>query len=320
MTERLLTAREVADRLGLSIETVLRWAARGEFEGVVVYLLCRAIRFREDELEAWLDGAGDAATRSATHHAGRRPAGTLPTASSATYHRRRGGTEMPRLTTGSVYRTADGYGIRWPEDGSRPQRTGFATKTEARRWFAENVAPPARPRRAVTRHHLSTPSSTSSWPAMAPPWPSAPAATLERAARPGPRARSATGRWPSWKGPPPTSPRWRASLPDSLAPPAHRWRCARRSRAAVALALPGPQPGRRRRPQPGAARARSRCRSPPTSWPRSRSSSARSTGRSSCSPPRLGCGRTSGSALERRDLDRPARPCRRPRRVRRRRS
>ena len=48
---------------------------------------------------------------------------------------------MPRRTTGSVYRTADGYGIRWPEDGKRPQRTGFATKTEARRWFAANVAP-----------------------------------------------------------------------------------------------------------------------------------------------------------------------------------
>ena len=48
---------------------------------------------------------------------------------------------MPRRTTGSVYRTATGYGIRWPEDGRRPHQAGFATKTEARRWFAENVAP-----------------------------------------------------------------------------------------------------------------------------------------------------------------------------------
>jgi integrase len=48
---------------------------------------------------------------------------------------------MPRATTGSVFRTATGYGIRWPEDGRRPQRIGFATKTEARRWFAANVAP-----------------------------------------------------------------------------------------------------------------------------------------------------------------------------------
>src|SRR4051794_16659166 len=48
---------------------------------------------------------------------------------------------MPRTTAGSVYRTATGYGIRWPEDGRRPHRAGFATKTEARRWFAANVAP-----------------------------------------------------------------------------------------------------------------------------------------------------------------------------------
>jgi integrase len=48
---------------------------------------------------------------------------------------------MPRRTTGSVYRTATGYGIRWPENGRRPHQAGFKTKTEARRWFAANVAP-----------------------------------------------------------------------------------------------------------------------------------------------------------------------------------
>ena len=48
---------------------------------------------------------------------------------------------MPRRTIGSVYRTATGYGIRWPEDGRRPHRAGFETKTEARRWFAANIAP-----------------------------------------------------------------------------------------------------------------------------------------------------------------------------------
>ena len=54
---------------------------------------------------------------------------------------------MPRHTTGSVFATRDGYGIRWPEDGrggragGRRQRTGFRTKTEARKWFAEQVAP-----------------------------------------------------------------------------------------------------------------------------------------------------------------------------------
>jgi integrase len=48
---------------------------------------------------------------------------------------------MPRRTNGSVYTTATGYGIRWPERGRRPHRAGFKTKTEARRWFAVNVAP-----------------------------------------------------------------------------------------------------------------------------------------------------------------------------------
>jgi integrase len=42
---------------------------------------------------------------------------------------------------GSVFRTRKGdYGIRWPEGGKRPQKTGFPTKTAARRWFNENVS------------------------------------------------------------------------------------------------------------------------------------------------------------------------------------
>jgi integrase len=48
---------------------------------------------------------------------------------------------MPRRTNGSVYRTATGYGIRWPEAGARPHKAGFKTKTDARRWFAANIAP-----------------------------------------------------------------------------------------------------------------------------------------------------------------------------------
>ena len=48
---------------------------------------------------------------------------------------------MPRRTTGSVYRTSTGYGIRWPEQGRRRHRAGFRTKTEAHRWFADNVSP-----------------------------------------------------------------------------------------------------------------------------------------------------------------------------------
>jgi integrase len=48
---------------------------------------------------------------------------------------------MAAETRGSVFKTRNGYGIRWPENGGRPQRSGFATKKEARRWFARNVAP-----------------------------------------------------------------------------------------------------------------------------------------------------------------------------------
>ena len=42
---------------------------------------------------------------------------------------------------GAIYSTRDGVGIRWREDGRRAYRSGFRNKTEARRWFAENVAP-----------------------------------------------------------------------------------------------------------------------------------------------------------------------------------
>ena len=47
---------------------------------------------------------------------------------------------MPAEQRGSVFKTKTGVGIRWVEDGRRPQKTGFVTKTEARQWFAANVA------------------------------------------------------------------------------------------------------------------------------------------------------------------------------------
>jgi excisionase family DNA binding protein len=52
MTERLLTARELAELLSLSSETVLRWTRRGELPAF--RLPNGAIRFRRDELDAWL--------------------------------------------------------------------------------------------------------------------------------------------------------------------------------------------------------------------------------------------------------------------------
>lgn len=48
---------------------------------------------------------------------------------------------MPAQPTGSIFTSKDGYGIRWPENGKRPQQTGFRTKTEARAWFNANVRP-----------------------------------------------------------------------------------------------------------------------------------------------------------------------------------
>ncbi len=49
---------------------------------------------------------------------------------------------MPAEQRGSAYRTAKGWGIRWYElDGRRACRAGFATKTEARHYFEEQVRP-----------------------------------------------------------------------------------------------------------------------------------------------------------------------------------
>jgi excisionase family DNA binding protein len=52
MNDRLLTASDVAELLGFSPETVLRWTRRGELPAF--RLPGGAIRYREGELEAWL--------------------------------------------------------------------------------------------------------------------------------------------------------------------------------------------------------------------------------------------------------------------------
>ncbi len=77
MTGRLLTAREVADRLDVHPETVLRWTRRGEFDGVVLRLPGAALRYREDRFEAWLEERATTARGVVTRPAGRRPAGNL---------------------------------------------------------------------------------------------------------------------------------------------------------------------------------------------------------------------------------------------------
>ena len=54
MTERLLTTRQVADLLALSPETVLRRYRAGELPGYRI--ASNVLRFRQDEIEAWLEG------------------------------------------------------------------------------------------------------------------------------------------------------------------------------------------------------------------------------------------------------------------------
>jgi excisionase family DNA binding protein len=49
----LLTARTVADRLGVTPRTVLRWTRRGELPAI--RLPGGALRYDERDLDAWLD-------------------------------------------------------------------------------------------------------------------------------------------------------------------------------------------------------------------------------------------------------------------------
>jgi excisionase family DNA binding protein len=52
VNDRLLTAREVAERLSLTTETVLVWVRQG---ALPAFRLGRAIRFREGDLDDWLE-------------------------------------------------------------------------------------------------------------------------------------------------------------------------------------------------------------------------------------------------------------------------
>jgi excisionase family DNA binding protein len=53
MADGLLTARVLAEQLDVSAETVLRWARRREIP--CLHLPGGAVRFREREVERWLD-------------------------------------------------------------------------------------------------------------------------------------------------------------------------------------------------------------------------------------------------------------------------
>jgi excisionase family DNA binding protein len=65
VAERFLTARQVADRLGVAPDTILRWTRRGELPAV--NLPNRAIRFRQDDVDAYVEQVSS-----------RRPRASLP--------------------------------------------------------------------------------------------------------------------------------------------------------------------------------------------------------------------------------------------------
>ena len=70
----LLSAREVADMLGMSPETVLRWVRQGKLPAI--RLPGGAIRFREDDLDGWLAERATPGRGVVTHPGERRPAVT----------------------------------------------------------------------------------------------------------------------------------------------------------------------------------------------------------------------------------------------------
>ena len=81
MSGRLLTARDVAGWLSVSVETVLRWHRRGDLPGV--RLASNVLRFEELELELWLErrkGQGQAPPSARALAGADSTAGPEPTA------------------------------------------------------------------------------------------------------------------------------------------------------------------------------------------------------------------------------------------------
>lgn len=143
---------------------------------------------------------------------------------------------MTRPVTGSVYATPNRkYGIRWTETvggvKKRPCKEGFKTKTAAREWFAENVAPRLRrggPSNEITfdqfwleyLHRWQADSSARS------------IQTMKDRIKP---ARDKFGAWTlrELEGATDDIARWRAALPSEHA----RYRCTRALRQVLAAAV-----------------------------------------------------------------------------------
>jgi excisionase family DNA binding protein len=78
----LLTARHVAELLDVSAETVLRWTRRGELPAI--RLPGGAIRYREGEIEGWLEERATPVRGVVEHPAGRRPPPSVHSITSST--------------------------------------------------------------------------------------------------------------------------------------------------------------------------------------------------------------------------------------------
>jgi predicted DNA-binding transcriptional regulator AlpA len=59
IAQPLLTERELAERLGVTIHTVRRWRYLSPPQGPPVRKLGRAVRYSVAEVEAWLDDEQD---------------------------------------------------------------------------------------------------------------------------------------------------------------------------------------------------------------------------------------------------------------------
>lgn len=87
MTDRLLTARELAERLAVSTETVLRWHRAGRLPGGL-RLATGVLRWDEAELERWLDSRREVPAQSLTAVPGHRPLQTIAPAEQEATHAR----------------------------------------------------------------------------------------------------------------------------------------------------------------------------------------------------------------------------------------
>lgn len=52
-TERMLSPKELSELLNIPVQTVYQWRCRGE--GPRAYRIGRHVRFRIEDIEAWLD-------------------------------------------------------------------------------------------------------------------------------------------------------------------------------------------------------------------------------------------------------------------------